>query len=198
MSQDYASLLVDAGEYSARSDIAQHFDRFLRFAEAKLNRALRLGEMEVQADLALTNGDGTLPDNFLEVREVLLAPNQSLRSIALSTLSARYGTGGGQPLGYAIVGNTLFARPKWSGNLSLVYYGAIPPLTRDNPTNWLLTKAPDVYLYSVVEEVAIWERAPDKVAAAQGMRVQAMAGLAQLDWRQRWGNSRISIGGPTP
>lgn len=198
MSSDYASLLIDAGEYSGRNDIAPHFDRFLRFAEAKFNRVLRVADMETVAMVTLASGDGTLPVGFLEAREVLMAPYYPLRAMSLQSLTARYGSFGGQPQGYYIVGNRLSARPTWDGDLTLTYYEAIPPLTPQNPTNWLITKAPDIYLYAIVEEVAIWEKAPDKVAAAQGLRTQAMAGLSLLDERSRWGNAQVTIEGPTP
>ena len=197
MISDYASLLIDAAEYSGREDIAQHFDRFLRFAEAKLNRVLRVADMEKQGDVALIDGGADLPADFLHVREVLLPHGTTLNAVSLPVLSSRYSTGG-WPRGYAVVGKSLSVRPKWSGNVSLVSYAAIPPLTVQNPTNWLIEKAPDVYLYGVVEEIAIWEKDAAKVAAAQGQRVTAMSGLSLLDERQRWGNARISIGGPTP
>lgn len=195
---DYASLLIEAGEYSGRTDIAQHFDRFLRLAEAKLNRTLRVADMEAVEIVSLVEGDGQLPADFLDARDVVYPPNRPLRSVSLQVLSARYGVAGGIPQGYAIIGKTISVRPKWSGDLSLTYYASIPPLTMQNPTNWLLGKAPDVYLYGVVEEIAIWTRDAAQVQAAQGLRVQAMAGLSLLDQRQRWGNARISIGGPTP
>lgn len=194
---DYATLLLDAGEYAGRTDFAQHFDRFLRFAEAKLNRVLRVADMEKPATIALLNGDATLPTDFLHVREVVLPHGTILNSVSLQVLSSRYATGG-WPQGYAVVGNTLSVRPKWTGNASVTYYAAIPPLTLQNPTNWLSTKAPDVYLYAVVEEIAIWAKDAAAAAAAQGQRVNAMSGLSLLDERQRWGNGRIVIGGQTP
>ncbi|MDX3929100.1 MAG: hypothetical protein QHC90_25280 [Shinella sp.] len=195
---DYASLLVDAGEYSGRDDVAHLFPRFVGLAEAKFNRALRVGDMEVIGTIALTEGDADLPDDFLEAREVLSACGRQLRAWSVQSLSDRFGPYGGPPAGYAIVGKRIMARPKASENITVIYYGKIPPLTPQSPTNWLLEKAPDVYLYGLVEEIAIWEREPAKVQAAQSLRVQAMQGLALLDERMRWGNSRVTVGGPTP
>lgn len=194
---DYASLLIDAGEYAGRDDFAQHFDRFLRLAEAKLNRTLRVADMEKQETISLVEGDAPLPADFLEARDVVYPPNRPLRSVSLQVLSARYSCGG-VPQGYAVVGDTISVRPKWTGDIALTYYGAIPPLTMQSPTNWLLTKAPDVYLYAVGEEIGIWARDAAQVSAAQGLRVQAMSGLTLLDQRRRWSNGRISIGGATP
>jgi hypothetical protein len=198
MSADYASLLIDAGEYSGRSDIAQHFDRFLRFAEAKFNRTLRVSDMETEATVSLIDGDGNLPTDFLEAREVLMAPRYPLRAMSLQLLTSRYGSFGGQPKGYSVIGNRLSARPTWTGDLALTYYASIPALTIVNPTNWLLTKAPDVYLYAVVEEIATWANDMAKAATAQGQRIVAMSGLSLQDERARWGNAQVGLEWPTP
>jgi hypothetical protein len=38
--------------------------------------------------------------------------------------------------------------------IDMVYYGKIPALSDANTTNWLLTKAPDVYLYGALTHAA--------------------------------------------
>lgn len=195
---DYASLLVDAGEYSGRDDIAHLFPRFVGLAEAKFNRVLRVGEMEKSGTIVLTDGNGNLPADFLEARMVVSPDGANLVAWSLSELNRRYSNFGGIPAGYAVVGSVLRVRPTASGNVTMDYYATIPPLTVANPTNWLLTKAPDAYLYGVAEEIAIWERDPAKVSAAQGLKVQALRGLNLQDERSRWGNSQVVIGGLTP
>ncbi|RDL51237.1 hypothetical protein BLJAPNOD_02369 [Ensifer sp. M14] len=195
---DYASLLVDAGEYSGRNDIAHLFPRFLGLAELKLNRFLRVAEMEIVDTVAVTNGTGTLPVDFLEAREVKNANGASIRAVALQQLTESYMGRAGIPTGYAIVGSTINVRPVGDGNLTITYYGKIPPLTPANTTNWLLDKAADAYLYSLVEEIAIWERDVGKVGAAQQLKLLAISGLKIGDERSRWGNAQVVVGGPTP
>lgn len=195
---DYASLLVDAGEYSGRDDIAHLFPRFVGLAEAKFNRVLRLAEMETSGTIVLTNGNGPLPADFLEARLVTGPDGYGLNAWSLTELDRRYQNYGGIPAGYAVVGNVIRVRPTTSGSLTLDYYATIPPLTVANPTNWLLQKAPDAYLYGLVEEIAIWERDAGKVANAQGLKVQALKGLNLQDERARWGNAQVVVGGLTP
>lgn len=195
---DYASLLVDAGEYSGRNDIAHLFPRFLGLAELKLSRFLRVADMEVVAPVTMTNGAGTLPTDFLEAREVRNANGLPIRAVALQQLSESYAGRSGVPAGYAIVGSTINVRPLGDGNLTITYYGKIPALNRTNPTNWLLEKAPDAYLYALVEEIAIWERDADKAGAALQLKAQALSGLKIGDERTRWGNAKVVVGGPTP
>ncbi|PDT84152.1 hypothetical protein [Sinorhizobium sp. BJ1] len=194
---DYASLLVDAGDYSGRDDVAHLFPRFLALAELKLNRVLRVADMEKTMTMPLAEGEGTLPADFLEARQVLGSDHRALRALALQELSGHV-TSGGASIGYAIVGSAIQVRQKGGENLYLTYYAKIPPLTPTAPSNWLIEKAPDVYLYAVVEEIAVWERDAAKAGAAETLKRQAMAGLGLADERLRWGNGEIVIGGLTP
>lgn len=194
---DYASLLVDAGAYSGRDDIAYLFPRFVALAELKFNRVLRVADMEKTATLALVEGEGALPADFLEARQVLAPGVRVLRARPMAELAA-FETSGGAPVGYAIIGNQVQVRPKGAAELELTYYARIPALTAASPSNWLIEKAPDVYLYGLIEEIAIWERDAAKASAAETLRRQAMGGLGLADERLRWGNAEIVIGGQAP
>lgn len=195
---DYTTLLIDAGEYSGRNDIAQLFPRFVMMTEAKINRVLRVAEMEQVDNLVLSDGDVQLPDYFLEVRQIVGNSGQQLRLWPLQDLTTRFHYGGGNPQGYAISGNVLSVRPASDQTVTIQYYRAIPPLTQEEPTNWLIQKAPDVYLYGVVEEIAIWSQDMEKASVAANLRAQAMQGLSLQDERARWSNGKLSIGGLTP
>ncbi|MQW38175.1 phage adaptor protein [Sinorhizobium meliloti] len=196
---DYASLLVDAGEYSGREDIAHNFPRFLGLAELKLNRGLRVADMEVTDEISLIDGDGTLPADFLEAREVKNAAGIPIRAVSLQQLTNSYmDRSGMSPIGYAIVGSTIKARPISDQDLTVTYYGRIPALTPSNPTNWLLEKAPDVYLFALVNEIAIWGKDVDGATAAQQLMMMALSGLKIEDERSRWGNAQMVVGGVTP
>lgn len=195
---DYGSLLVDACEYAGRNDVAHLFARFVALAEAKINRRLRVRDMEKSADLVLVDGNADLPADFLEVR-LLVAPNGAPMSArSLIELQERYRGSSGYPSGYAIVGNVLQSRPAGSATLAMDYYAKIPPLTPDAPTNWLLDKAPDIYLYGVVEEIGIFSKDAALVAAARSEKADAIRGLKRDDERARWGNGQFVVGGFTP
>lgn len=195
---DYASLLIDAGEYSGRDDVAHVFPRLVGLAEAKINRVLRVGEMETTATVAIINGEGALPADFLEARMVLGPASQGLSAWSLQELNRRYADRGGYPVGYAVVGSTIKIRPSTDGAVTIDYYASIPPLTPTNPTNWLLQKAPDAYLYALVEEIGIWAKDGDLVGNARSLKESALLGLSLQDEASRWGNSQVVIGGPTP
>ncbi|MFQ6186356.1 hypothetical protein ACLMJV_31200 [Sinorhizobium meliloti] len=196
---DYASLLVDAGEYSGREDIAHNFPRFLGLAELKLNRGLRVADMEVTDEISLIDGEGALPADFLEAREVKNASGIPIRAISLQQLTNSYMDRVGTPAAaYAIVGNTIRVRPVSENDLTVTYYARIPALTPSNPTNWLLEKAADVYLFALVNEIAIWGKDVEGATAAQQLLMLAISGLKIEDERSRWGNAQMVVGGVTP
>lgn len=195
---DYASLLIDAGEYSGRDDVAHLFSRFVSLAEAKINRVLRVGQMEASATIEIVDGNGDLPGDFLEARMVLGTAGQGLSAWSLQELQRRYGTTGGLSRGYSIVGGVIQARPTSSGNITLSYYARIPSLTPSSPTNWLLQQAPDAYLYAVVEEIGVWARDAELAVNARSMKEVALKELALQDEASRWGNGQVVIGGCTP
>ena len=99
---------------------------------------------------------------------------------------------------YTVVGSTIKVRPIMDGDLTVTYYGKIPALTPANPTNWLLEKAPDVYLYALVTEIAIASKDQAGVQAGMQSLGLALQGLAIEDERRRWGNSQVVVGGVTP
>lgn len=195
---DYASLLVDAGEYAGKNDFAHVFPRLLGLAELKLNRGLRVADMEVTDTVTLTAGSGPLPADFLEAVEVKNANGIPIRAVALQQQTASYMGRSGIPAGYAIIGNAINVAPSADGDLTITYYGKIPALTPAAPTNWLLTKAPDVYLYALVTEIAIWAKDAEGASAAQQLMALALTGLGIQDERARWGNAQVVVGGVTP
>lgn len=195
---DYASLMIDTAEYSGRANIAHIFPRLVGMAETKLNRALRVADMETVDTVTIANGDGTLPTDFLEARQVLSPTGTPIRSVSLQQLTNSYRTYPGTPYGYAIVGSTIQVRPKADGDLTLTYYAKIPGLTTANPTNWLLEKAPDVYLYALLAEVAIASMDAGKTQSAMQLMGLALGGLQIEDERRRWGNGQMIVGGQTP
>ncbi|PDT39813.1 MULTISPECIES: phage adaptor protein [Sinorhizobium] len=195
---DYAALLIDAGEYSGYADISHVFPRLLGLAELKLNRGLRVAGMEDTAMVTLTEGDGTLPTDFLEAREVKNASGIPIRAVSLEQLTNSYMDRSGTPAGYAIVGSTIKVRPSADQDISVTYYSRIPALTVTDPTNWLLEKAPDVYLFALVNEIAIWKKDVEGATAAQQLLALAINGLRIEDERTRWGNAQVVVGGVTP
>jgi hypothetical protein len=168
----YSDLLVDVGEYTGRNDIAAVFPLLLRLAEAKLNRNLRTAYQETTVALPMVNGVATLPGDFLEARAYTAADGATVNAFVIS-------------------GNVITATDAWTGDVTLTYYASIPPLSQDNPTNWLLSLDYNVYLYALAVEVGIWSKNLEMVQAASALRDSAISTVMLNDENARWGRARV-------
>ncbi|MBA5724403.1 hypothetical protein [Candidatus Liberibacter sp.] len=191
MANNYASLLIDASHYVEKSGFTCLFKDFLHRVEVKINRILRLREMEKQVFLPLNSGSAPLPDDYIEIIFLQDHTGKKLDHLPLSVSSK-------EKKGYIITAHLICVAPISSEKVSLHYYGCIPPITEENPSNWLLQIAPDLYLYGLVEEIALWEQNADKASTAGALFQQILKTLQMNDNRSRWADANITLDGLTP
>ena len=169
----YADLQNAVTEYLARDQdttLIARIPTFIQLAEAKFNRMLFCRQME-QRSTTLTVPTATepqyiaLPADFQSMRRVRL---MSSGATAITTARLDYkspaqldeyrtsiGDTVNQPLFFTIFGNELelCPTPDQIYTVEMVYRQNIPALAL-NATNWLLTLAPDLYLYGALLESA--------------------------------------------
>jgi hypothetical protein len=204
---DYNDLLVQVSEYTGRDDFTQMFPRAVSFAENKLNRRLRVASMETIVEL-ITDSEGSvaLPDDYLEMRELINSDKRILKMAAPEALDDYYGTASATPSRYTIINSTLFVIPATSASFTATYYAKLTPLTVTAPytTNWLLDEAPQLYLYAVCAEVIGWAiangREPDmnKLSAVNGLLNQEVNEFNKSDRDKRYSNAIVMPGGVHP
>lgn len=185
---DYSELVIAAGEYLNRADLVDVMPRFVALAEAKLNRRLR--DRRMLGSVALTSDAGgacALPADFVEVERVL-AGDASPR--VLEAAAGRYAgrlDAAGPPQVYTISGHALHLAPAAETTVLLSYFAKLPAL-ETTQSNWLLEAHPDVYLYAVVHEAAIYIAAAAMAEAAASLLRDALEAVAQDNSRARWSN----------
>lgn len=172
LSTDFEGLKAAVADYLGRDDLTPKIPNFIRLAEARLNRDVRMRVMERRAYHHLEAGKNELSlpwkridgdwDVFLEMRDLVW--KGSGRTVNLTYLPADAYSSRlleqGSPLRYAIVGKSLFTVPvpAEQGMLELTYWAEIPPLSQKQETNAVLETAPDLYLYATLIESAPWAR----------------------------------------
>ena len=156
-------------EYLARDQdttLIARIPTFIQLAEAKFNRQLVVRQMEQRAT-ALANTASSEPE-FVS----LPADFQSMRRVRLSSVTGkpslefksgmqmdeyRFCTSNvaAQPRYFTVFGDEieLAPTPDAAYTIEMVYRQNIPPLG-SNSNNWLLTLAPDLYLYGALLESA--------------------------------------------
>jgi len=157
---NYTTLVSTVADYLNRQDLSAQIPTFIQLAEADLNTRLRCREMIIRA--TSTNDDEyvKLPLDFLEGINLQIVGGQSpLRYITLDEadiVNARQGYNA--PTFYSLMNGAIeLVPPPATGvdvEIEMVYYGKITALSEANQTNWLLLKAPDVYLYGALVHAA--------------------------------------------
>jgi len=155
---NYATLQSAIADYLNRADLTAQIQTFIQFAEADLNTRLRSREMIVNATATSDGQFVALPSDWLEAINMMIVGGQSpLRYItpdeadtiikAQTYTSTRF---------YSMTTGIIELVPPAVDDITIdmVYYGKIPALSTANTTNWLLTKAPDVYLYGALTHAA--------------------------------------------
>jgi hypothetical protein len=157
---NYATLQSTVADYLNRQDLSAYIPTFIQLSEADMNTRLRTREMIVRA--TTTNDDEfvRLPLDFLESINLQLTDGQSpLRFVTLDEadiINKRQAYNA--PTFYSLMNGAIeLVPPPATGDdveIEMVYYGKIPALSDSNTSNWLLLKAPDVYLYGALVHAA--------------------------------------------
>lgn len=188
MITDRASLIETIGAYLDRDDLAARAPTFIQLAEARLNRLLQDPEMEVSVTL---NGNGAdLPADFGEMVSIGTADGHPLAQMANVEYSAVRPTSG-SARHYAIRENRVYYVPG-SANPTLVYRRRIPPLTQASPTNWLLSLAPDAYLYGALVQASAFLAEDDRTGGWKASFDEAIGELRQDGDRRKWGAGTLA------
>lgn len=181
----YSELQTAVENWLARSDLTDRIPEFITLAEAKFNRVLMHPGMEKRSTTTVdTSSDEpefiTLPSNFQTMRMVRLSsvtgkPQLSFLS-QTQMADYRYSIDNvtDQPCYYSIMGDELelAPTPNEEYTIEMVYRAYITALSDVNTTNWLLTLAPDLYLYGALLESAPYIKEDERLGVwAEGVRV---------------------------
>lgn len=200
----YSELQTAVIEYAMRQADAEFSARvpdFITLLEKRVGDELLVGNQETAATVTLTNGAGPLPADYLAMRSVRaqVAPVSTLQQIELDQAFELYPTNySGYPYHYTISGTTITTYPLSSGNLNIVYYAAIPALSDDDPTNWLLTRAPQIYLYGTLLEAMPYMEDDARAQTWGVMYEKAVNALKTADLVARSGRMQSRVRFPTP
>jgi hypothetical protein len=174
---DRDSLITAAAEYLNREDLTNALPTFVQLAHAKFNRELRVPDMIERASATPTAEFDTLPSDFLQVyklergyttemREMeYVPPDEGAALVSRNFTSPHINK-------YTIIGRAIRVFPAATADttdtLALTYYAKIPALTTGSSTNWLLTRSPDLYLYSTLLEAAPYLKNDERIVVWGG------------------------------
>lgn len=173
---------------------------FVNRCEAKINRKLRLREMETLAYATYSAGTVELADRLLALPSgyvEMIMPLRAKVSTADDTtytelkyvdpgkISMYYGTAGtADDLRYTLRDQIEFASPVSSDHLIMMHFIKGWDLATDT-TNWLLTNYPDAYLYGTLMEASVFIIDDTRAAGWKLLFDEVMRDLQELSERGR-------------
>ncbi len=213
----YTDLVSAITEWLARDGDATLTARvpdFITLAEAKFNRLLRVPQMEKRAtttiDTASTNPEFiTLPSDFQSMRRVRLSgvEGKPLLTFLSQTQIGDYrynnADAADQPVYFSVVGTEMELAPTPDSNytVEMVYRANIPALSSSNATNWLLTLAPDLYLYGALLEATPYMQNDERIAVWGGAMQAALEQVNSMGMNQAFNAGPVEVrlaSGATP
>ena len=169
----YSELQTAISGFLNRSDLTSVIPDFISLAEADLNRRVRHWRMEARTTITIDARFEDLPSDWLETVRFHLttgdthAMEPASQAEMIRMRQARQDSAG-RPAYYSLTGGQFefFPTPDATYTGELVYLAKIPALSVGAPTNWLLTQAPDAYLYgSLVQANPYLKDSPEVWAA---------------------------------
>jgi hypothetical protein len=148
-----------------------------------------------------------LPDDFQTIRMVRLPDTAGKPRLQFMTQTQmddyRYSRDNvaGAPFYFTIVGNQIELAPTPNDDIDIeVLYRANIPALADNTTNWLLTAAPDLYLYATLLEAAPYIQNDERLSVWGSAVALVIDQLNMLADRQSFdsGPTTVSLPGICP
>ena len=196
----YAELQTTIAGYLARSDLTTQIPDFIRLAETRLRRDLRIRQMLNTTTLTCTSGTATvtIPSDFLEVKDFVVTGNPVMplnyESPSLFSRNSR-SMDAGKPLNYTVLATTfkLAPIPDTAYTLSLVYSIAPPFLSTSNTSNTFLTVCPDLLLYASLLEAEPYLMNDARINTWGTMFDRAMSSLTRSDEKGQYSGVPLAM-----
>lgn len=213
---DFTTLKTVAVEYLARegdSTLIARVPTFIQLFEAKMNRMLFVPQMEKRSTATVNTASTepefiALPGDFQSMRTARLSGVTGKPRLSFMTPTQledyRYSIDNvtGQPIYFSVFGDEmeLAPTPNEDYTLEVIYRSYLPALSDSNTTNWLLTLAPDLYLYGTLLESAPYIKEDGRIQTWAAGVSTALNDLNNLGARQSFdsGPTTVSLPGVTP
>lgn len=158
----YAELKTSIADWLLRDDLTSVIPSFISLAEAQMNRSLAHWRQETRSEAEIDARYSELPADWLSPIRLSVSTSNGpaeLEPMSYSEmLDARTRSADvvGIPKYYSISAGSLevYPTPSEAFDVTMLYRASVPALSDSATTNWLLTYAPDAYLYGALLQAA--------------------------------------------
>ena len=184
---NYTELKAAVTGWLHRSDLVAQIPDFIALAEVGINRIAQVRSMENEVPLTVAAGARVvaLPTGFVSPLAVWMGTHRRELSPATPE-ELPVTTAPGHPEYWAIDGTNLaFDCPSDIARTATLRYRGGFKLSDAAPTNALLTKYPDIYLYGTLMQAAPWLRDNDSIPLWQAMYARTASEINRTESRSR-------------
>jgi hypothetical protein len=196
----YSDLKTAIAGYLARSDLTAQIPDFIRLAELRLRRDLRIRQMLKSVTTATVAGDSTveLPSDFLEVRDFVVIGNpvQPLNYSSPSAFNRNTRSWEiGKPLDYTILANDFQLAPVPDAvyTVKMLYFASPTFLGDSNTSNVFLANTPDALLYAALLEAEPYLMNDARLNTWGSMFDRAMSSITRSDQQGQYSGVPLAI-----
>ena len=174
---DYATLQTTIANYLARSDLTATIPEFIRLAEDRLSRDLRIRQMLQIATTTIdsTNGTVEIPADFLAMKDIHVSSSNFFRNTRAST--------SGLPTFYTALGSEFRFAPIGSATdtLQMLYYVKPPYMSSTVSSNLWLANTPDLLLYAALGEAEPFLMNDERIGTWATLYDRGVSSLSKSD-----------------
>ena len=197
---NYSELQTAVANWLDRDDLTERIPEFIALTEARFNRLLRIRAMEEKQTASTVAGQRNLalPTDFIQMRNLQIntSPITSMQYVTPEMYDRLYGSAiTGTPSIYTIVANEiqLGPIPASSQTIEMLFYKKFSSLSATNPTNSMITNAPDVYLYGWLLEAEPFIMNDPRVQLWATAFQQSISDIQQQDNNDRHSGSALRV-----
>lgn len=206
----YDGLQASVASYLDDDSLSDQIQDFIRLAEARLSREIRIREMLMREDLAILEDDRyvNLPDDFLDHKYLRIQTPAGHRrryfpdldEVNIDKMTQESVNEKRRPCIYTIHEQIEFdSEADQDYTAEIFYYVELTPLSDSVASNVLLARDPSVYLYASLLESAPFLLNDERLKTWGDMYVDAKDKLNRSAWESRRGGPLISkVRGATP
>jgi hypothetical protein len=188
---DLDTLTSTVADWLDRDDLDTKIATFVLLAESMFNRELRTPEMENPYTFTVSDEDTPLPSDFLAMRAIYreASPDTPLRAMSPTALKQEFSGTTGVPVAYALVSGGIRVAPPPASDelLTMDYFAEIDHLSVAIPSNWLLEKHPDAYLYATLFYAECYLDNATRAAQWKGLLDEVMGRITRNAKGNRFG-----------
>lgn len=192
----YATLQTHVADTLNRTDLTSVLPNFVQQFEGKAKSDHRLRKLADRATFSVSADGASLPSDFYSLESwyhdgaTYFGPIGIVNPDQIGRLKGSYGDTGVPQYAAIVDGKVRFApEPDATYSTKMTYWRTITDLSAANTTNWLLTAAPDIYIYGSLVEANHYLKDWQAKAEAQAALEERIEAFHNATTDAQWGGS---------